>query len=50
MMLNPLTCTFGVESSKFLGYVVSKKGIELSPNKIKVIEQMEPSKIVKDVQ
>ncbi|GKV45535.1 hypothetical protein SLEP1_g52605 [Rubroshorea leprosula] len=28
MKLNPLKCTFAVESGKFLGYVVSKKGIE----------------------
>ncbi|GKV23707.1 hypothetical protein SLEP1_g33406 [Rubroshorea leprosula] len=28
MKLNPLKCTFAVESGKFLGYIVSKKGIE----------------------
>ncbi|GKV35898.1 hypothetical protein SLEP1_g44100 [Rubroshorea leprosula] len=33
MKLNPLKCTFAVESGKFLGYVVSKKGIEVNPEK-----------------
>ncbi|GKV15545.1 hypothetical protein SLEP1_g26327 [Rubroshorea leprosula] len=30
MRLNPLKCTFAVESGKFLWYVVSKKGIEVT--------------------
>ncbi|GKV17031.1 hypothetical protein SLEP1_g27587 [Rubroshorea leprosula] len=34
MKLNPLKCTFAVESGKFLGYVVSKKGIEVNPEKV----------------
>ncbi|GKV15791.1 hypothetical protein SLEP1_g26542 [Rubroshorea leprosula] len=35
MKLNPLKCTFVVELGKFLGYVVSKKGIELSEYDLK---------------
>ncbi|GKV08871.1 hypothetical protein SLEP1_g20442 [Rubroshorea leprosula] len=50
MKLNPLKCTFVVESGKFLGYVVSKKGIEVNPEKVLVVQQMEPPKTVKDVQ
>ncbi|GKV13526.1 hypothetical protein SLEP1_g24525 [Rubroshorea leprosula] len=50
MKLNPLKCTFIVESGKFLGYVVSKKGIEVNPEKVQAIQQMEPPKTVKDVQ
>ncbi|GKU88888.1 hypothetical protein SLEP1_g3100 [Rubroshorea leprosula] len=38
------------ESRKFLGYVVSKKGIEVNPDKVQAVQQMEPPKIVKDVQ
>ncbi|GKV29735.1 hypothetical protein SLEP1_g38636 [Rubroshorea leprosula] len=50
MKLNPLKCTFAVESGKFLRYVVSKKGIEVNPEKVQAVQQMEPPKIVKDVQ
>ncbi|GKV04619.1 hypothetical protein SLEP1_g16762 [Rubroshorea leprosula] len=50
MKLNPLKCTFAVESRKFLGYVVSKKGIEVNPEKVQAVQQMEPPKTVKDVQ
>ncbi|GKV25935.1 hypothetical protein SLEP1_g35307 [Rubroshorea leprosula] len=50
MKLNPLKCTFSVESGKFLGYVISKKGIEVNPEKVQAVQQMEPPKTVKDVQ
>ncbi|GKU87474.1 hypothetical protein SLEP1_g1867 [Rubroshorea leprosula] len=50
MKLNPLKCTFDVESGKFLGCVVSKKGIEVNPEKVQAVQQMEPPKTVKDVQ
>ncbi|GKV12387.1 hypothetical protein SLEP1_g23537 [Rubroshorea leprosula] len=50
MKLNPLKCMFAVESGKFLGYVVSKKGIEVNPEKVQAVQQMEPPKTVKDVQ
>ncbi|GKV47282.1 hypothetical protein SLEP1_g54195 [Rubroshorea leprosula] len=50
MKLNPLKCTFAVESGKFLGYVVSKKGIEVNPEKVQAVQQMEPPKTIKDVQ
>ncbi|GKV52679.1 hypothetical protein SLEP1_g59250, partial [Rubroshorea leprosula] len=44
--LNPLKCMFVVESCKFMGYVVSKKGTD----KVQAVQQMKPPKIVKDVQ
>ncbi|GKV50689.1 hypothetical protein SLEP1_g57387 [Rubroshorea leprosula] len=50
MKLNPLKCTFAVESRKFLGYVVSKKGIEVNSENVQAVQQMEPPKTVKDVQ
>ncbi|GKV17032.1 hypothetical protein SLEP1_g27588 [Rubroshorea leprosula] len=50
MRLNPAKCIFGVESGKFLGFMVSKRGIEVNPEKIKVVAEMEPPKSVKDVQ
>ena len=35
-------CSFGVGSGKFLGYMVTHRGIEVSPNQIKVIHNMQP--------
>ncbi|GKV33929.1 hypothetical protein SLEP1_g42365 [Rubroshorea leprosula] len=50
MKLNPAKCVFGVESGKFLGFLVSRRGIEVNPKKIKAIEEMKPPKSIKDVQ
>ncbi|GKU96676.1 hypothetical protein SLEP1_g9888 [Rubroshorea leprosula] len=50
MRLNPAKCIFGVESGKFLGFMVSRRGIEVNPEKIKAIVEMEPGKSVKDIQ
>ncbi|GKV35996.1 hypothetical protein SLEP1_g44183 [Rubroshorea leprosula] len=50
MKLNPAKCTFGVESGKFLGFMVSRRGIEVNPEKIKAIEEMKPPRSTKDVQ
>ncbi|XP_074325323.1 uncharacterized protein LOC141662425 [Apium graveolens] len=50
MMLNPAKCAFGVGSRKFLGHMVSKRGIEVNPDKIKAILDMEPPRSIKDVQ
>ncbi|GKV04597.1 hypothetical protein SLEP1_g16740 [Rubroshorea leprosula] len=41
---------FYTESGKFLGYVVSKKGIEVNREKVQAVQQMEPPRTVKDVQ
>ena len=35
--LNPTKCAFGVPSGKLLGFIVSRRGIELDPSKIKSI-------------
>ena len=35
--LNPSKCNFTVSSGKFLGYMVTKRGIETSPEQIKAI-------------
>ena len=37
LRLNPNKCTFGVRSGKLLGFVVSGKGIEVDPAKVKAI-------------
>ena len=37
MRLNPMKCIFEVSSGKFLGFMVSQRGIEANPEKVKVI-------------
>ncbi|PKA47447.1 RNA-directed DNA polymerase like [Apostasia shenzhenica] len=37
LKLNPAKCTFGAASGKFLGYLVSVRGIEVNPDKIAAI-------------
>ncbi|XP_070667560.1 uncharacterized mitochondrial protein AtMg00860-like [Malus domestica] len=38
--MNPLKCTFGVISGKFLGFIVKHRGIEVDQSKIKAIQSM----------
>jgi hypothetical protein len=47
---NPEKCIFGVTRDKVLGCLVSTKGIEANPDKIRVITQMQPLHSRKDVQ
>ena len=49
LKLNPEKCVFGVPSGKLLGFLVSQRGIEANPDKIKAIEQIEAPKRIKDV-
>ena len=42
MKLNPGKCTFGVTVGKFLGLMVSQRGIEANPDKIRAIMEMTP--------
>ena len=37
LKLNPAKCNFGVTSRKLMGFIVSRKGIEVDPDKIKAI-------------
>ena len=50
MKLNPSKCAFGVASGKFLGFMVSHRGIEANPEKIKEILDMQPPQSIKEVQ
>ena len=50
MKLNQSKTAFGVSSRKFLGFVVSYRGIEANPDKIQVILDMEPPRNIKEVQ
>lgn len=49
MKLNPAKCAFGVPTGKLLGFIVSRKGIEFDPSKIKTIHELPPPKTKKDV-
>src|SRR5579859_4057580 len=48
--LNPDKCIFGVSAGKLLGFLVSHRGIEANPDKIRAIEAMKPPARLKDVQ
>ena len=50
MKLNPNKCTFGVTVGKFLDFMVSQGGIEVNPEKIRAIMELEPPKTIKVVQ
>ena len=50
MKLNPGKCAFGVTAGKFLGFMVSQRGIEANPDKIRAIIEMAPPRNVKEVQ
>ena len=47
--LNPSKCAFGVASGKFLGFMVSHRGIEANPEKIKAILDMKSPQNIKEV-
>ena len=49
MMLNPKKCIFGVISGKFLGYLVSQRGIEANPGKVKAIQEISSPRCIRDV-
>jgi hypothetical protein len=50
LRLNPEKCVFGVKNGKFLGCLVSTKGIEANPSKIEAILRMEPPNSEKETQ
>ena len=50
MKLNPGKCAFRVMAGKFLGFMVSQRGIEANSDKIRAIMEMKPPKNVKEVQ
>ena len=49
LRLNPQKCTFGIAAGKLLGFLVSDRGIEFDPSKIKVILEMPPPKSEKEI-
>jgi hypothetical protein len=50
LKINPEKCVFGIHKGKVLGCLVSTKGIEANPDKIKALVAMQDPVSVKDVQ
>ena len=50
MKLNLFKCAFGVLSEKFLGFIISQRGIEANPVKVRAILEMSSLKMIKEVQ
>ena len=50
MKLNPSKCAFRVLAGKFLGFMVSQRGIEVNPDKFHAIMEMTPPRNAKEVQ
>ncbi|KAL2253433.1 UNVERIFIED_CONTAM: hypothetical protein Sindi_0138000 [Sesamum indicum] len=50
MKLYPNKCTFGVGGGKFLGFMISERGIEANPEKIDAILNLKSPTSVKEVQ
>ena len=50
LRLNASKCSFGVGPSKFLGYMVTHRGIEVNPNQVKAINSLQPPRNPKEVQ
>ena len=50
MKLNPSKCAFGVSADKFLGFMVSQRGIEVSPDQVKAVIETPPPRTKKELQ
>ena len=49
LRLNTSKCSFGVGTRKFLGYMVMHHGIEVNPDQIKAINNLQPPRNPKEV-
>jgi hypothetical protein len=47
---NPEKCVFGVPAGKLLGFIVSSRGIEANPAKIRALDRLEIPTELKHVQ
>jgi ribonuclease HI len=50
LKLNASKCAFGVGSGKFLGFMVTQRGIEANPDQISAILELRPPRTVREVQ
>jgi len=49
LKMNPTKSFLGVSSGKFLGFIVTSKGIHLNSDKVKAIQSMHPPKNLKEL-
>ena len=49
LRLNASKCSFGVGSGKFLGYMVTHRGIKVNPDQVKAINDLQPPQNPKEV-
>ncbi|XP_073129104.1 uncharacterized protein [Henckelia pumila] len=47
--LNPVKCMFRVKSGKFLGFMVTERGIEVNPEKVKLLQEIPSPTSIKEV-
>ena len=50
LRLNASKCSFGVGSGKFLSYMVTRRGIEVNPDQVRAINNLQPPRNPKEVQ
>ena len=48
--LNPEKCVFGVSAGKLLGFIISNRGIEANPAKIRALSQLSTPTDLKQIQ
>ena len=49
LRLSASKCSFGVGSGKFMAYMVTHRGIEVNPNQVKEINNLQPPRNPKEV-
>ncbi|CAL1375069.1 unnamed protein product [Linum trigynum] len=50
LRLNPLKCVFGVEAGKFLGFMITKRGIEVDPKQITAVQGLRAPRNTLEIQ
>ena len=50
MKINPSKCTFGVSFRKFLGYMVTQRGIEANPDQIQALRNLPSPRNKREIQ
>ena len=50
LRLNAEKCAFGVGAGKFLGYLITNRGIEVNPDHIEVVKHLKPLSNPKEMQ
>ena len=49
LKMNPTKSFMGVASGKFLGLVVTSKGIHLDPEKVRAVQEMQPPRNIREL-